>query len=157
MASPRWWHRLFLTSISPTRTTTNIYSRTKHYWEDPRTWGWTWSTHHLRDQEKNCIQRLRGAATHWSQCLSSRIVCLHRESFLQWEKRAQGGQLVSLSTGGREGHSVGVPSLNLLIGIVGESPGLNHWESDYEGEKGRGLQQPVHRSWQTKFIPTPPK
>ena len=43
MISLRWWHRSFLTSFPLTRTAI-ISSRTKHHWENPRTWEWAWST-----------------------------------------------------------------------------------------------------------------
>lgn len=36
MMSPRWQHKLFLTSLSLTRRTTNNYLRTRHHRENPR-------------------------------------------------------------------------------------------------------------------------
>lgn len=75
--------------------------------------------------------------------------------FLQWEKRAQGRQSVSM------------PSLRLLCGSLysdlspwrfsRESARLSHWESDYGGDVGKGLKQSLQWSWRTKLIPAVPK
>lgn len=62
--------------------------------------------------------------------------------FLQWEKR----------TFQHHGSLLGGGSLQACpSGIVGESVGLDHWESDCDRE-GRTLQLPVLRPWQIKFL-----
>lgn len=54
-------------------------------------------------------------------------------------------------------HFVGGPTLIWYHeDLAGESVGLGHWESDCDGERGKGLQQTAHGSWQTEFIPAMP-
>lgn len=41
--------------------------------------------------------------------------------------------------------------------VIGKSVGLNHCESDCDGEGGRVFQQQAHGSWQTKLLPAESK
>ena len=65
MTSPTWQHRSFLTSLPITRTI-NIYSWTRHHWENPRTQGWGWSTPPAPQRLKtDYVRRVREVATQW--------------------------------------------------------------------------------------------
>ena len=99
---------------------------------------------------------MREADTSLLHCPSPRPVQDHEErcplslQFLQWERRSHKGQPVPLVLW----ITLQKPLLWFhTTRIAGESAGHNHWESDYDRDIERGLQQPAHESWQTEFLP----
>lgn len=75
-------------------------------------------------------------------------------SFLQWEREHSRGQPAPPSI---VHQFAGAPTLISPHRTAEESMGLSLWESDCDGEAGKGLQQPAHGPQRTQFIPAAPK
>lgn len=149
-------------SVTALTKTANDYSRTRHYWENPRMQGWGWRS--SGTTETNCyIRSIRGGGRlpvdhTWS---SPRLVQQHMErpplslQFFQWEKRTwgwgwgwgRGGKPATLSVYGNK-HLL----WNHTPGTAGESVGLNLYGSARDQEEGKCLQQPAPRSWQRPHL-----
>lgn len=136
--SPRCWHRSFLTLCSLTERTVNNYSRTRQHWENPRMWGWSWSTPGTSDITTDWIRR-------WEKLLHANGTAppadRHRVmqkgppglSFLQWEREHSRGQPAPPSI---VHHFAGAPTLISPHRTAEESVGLSLWESVME-KQGR--------------------
>lgn len=70
--SSRWQCRLFPTSVPLTRRAASNLPWTRYHCENPRTWGWGWSTPRNSETEKDHIRRVRGATTLWPHHSSTR-------------------------------------------------------------------------------------
>lgn len=149
MISPRWQHRLCLTS--PHKN--NNASWMTYQWENPRIWTWGWSIP---------LQRQKTASERYSSHYMLATLSFPRPAqhlakrsllslwFLQWEKRAQNG-LSAWSVNFWEHLLWSYP-----LRITGQSVWLDHWQPNCERKGGRCLQQPALAS-QKNFLPTAPK
>lgn len=158
ITSPRWRNWSFLTSQEEQliRRTTDNYSRTRHQWENPRTQGSEAPLHH-RAQDRLPKKGKRSSCS-WLHCPFSRAVQRHMERSL-WAP--------SSSRGKREPR--GTTITTQVLWSLWRSPysdltprGLQGdlWDSttgnlNMTESRGRSLQKPVHRSWQTWVQPCP--
>jgi len=155
VTSLRWWHRLFLTLLPLTKRTNN-YSRKRHHWENPRTQKWGWSTFlHHRDLDRRVISSYTLTTLPLTQASIAPHGQVSPEPLVSpmVKENLGGGRAGETASPSSVSHIAGAPTLwSHTMGTAGAYVLFNHCESDCDGERGRGLQQPVHSSWQTEFI-----
>lgn len=135
MTSPRWWHRSYLIWLRFTRRTTKNYARIKHHSENLRTREWGWSTSCTTQTKTDWIQA-------WEEQLHAdrMALSLGRHSTVPTAPPvAKENTAVTSSTASTGGHFMGTPTLVSPHGAHRSICGLNHWESDCDGETEEGL------------------
>ena len=145
---PRQQHTSFLTSLSLTRRTTNNYLRTRHHWETPKHRGEAEAPPCTSDTKTDRIRRIREVATHWSHCSSPKPAQHHVARsplslwFLQWKTEPKEDNQLPPAFRVTLWEAL---LWSCTMRIAGESVGLNHCESDCDGEgEGGGACNNLH-------------
>lgn len=77
----------------------------------------------------------------WNGYMMTALRSSRPVQFLQWKREPRNTTSTAFSI---LGHVMGVPTLIVYHRDCRGSVGLNNWESDCDGEEGRGLQQSAH-------------
>lgn len=134
VTSPTWQHTSFLASLPLTRTTIRGQGTSEKILEHRR----KAEAHPAPQRPRQTAYKARWMATCWLHCPQA-STAPHKEVPPEPMVTSRHPSIV--------GHFIRALTLvSPQSGIAEESAGLNPWESDCDGERGRGFQQPALRS-----------